>query len=227
MKKENIVPLYTSRFINLYDLQYEEGKHYYDASRRKAEDIVAIKSDEEFKSMLPDAVSCALILKVKGQEPKLYLSREYRYPAGQFLLSVPAGLIDAEDAAPENTGSTDTDTAIAYAENPIFLAAIREIEEETGITVEGCDTIRLINPLLFSTPGMTDESNALVQITLNRDSMPLMSQEGGVGGECFDGYMLVTREEAKKILRDGTDAEGRFYSVYTWMVLMCFVTDLF
>ena len=38
----------------------------------------------------------------------------------------------------------------------------REIFEETGITVdENRDELFVINPLLFSTPGMTDESNAL------------------------------------------------------------------
>ena len=69
--------------------------------------------------MLPDAVSCVVILKIRGQEPRLCLSREYRYPAGHFLLSVPAGLLDPEDATEEN---------------PVFHAAARELREETGIT---------------------------------------------------------------------------------------------
>ncbi len=58
---------------------------------------------------------------------------------------------------------------------------------------------------------MTDESNALVQITLNREEMPKVSQEGAVGTECFDGFLLLmTKEEAQKILKDGVDAQG-FY----------------
>lgn len=161
--------------------------------------------------MLPDAVSCVVILKVKDQEPRLCLSREYRYPAGQFLLSVPAGLLDPEDAAQEN---------------PVFHAAIRELREETGIALEESDSIRLVNPLVFSTPGMTDESNALVQITLNREEMPKVSQEGAVGTECFDGFLLLTREEAQKILKDGVDDQGLFYPLYTWAALMCFVTGM-
>ena len=40
------------------------------------------------------------------------------------------------------------------------------------------DTVSVINPCLFSTPGMTDESNALVKIVLNRDSLNGMSQDG-------------------------------------------------
>ncbi len=56
--------------------------------------------------------------------------------------------------------------------------------------------------------------------------MPQMTQAGAVGGECFDGFVLVTKEEAMKILRDGVDADGFYYSGYTWMALMCFVTGL-
>ena len=190
IKKEQVETVYDSRFIKVFDLQYEPGKHYFDATRRSVENLAAVKNDEEFKQMLPDAVSCVVILKVKDQEPRLCLSREYRYPAGQFLLSVPAGLLDPEDAAQEN---------------PVFHAAIRELREETG---------------------MTDESNALVQITLNREEMPKVSQEGAVGTECFDGFLLLTREEAQKILKDGVDDQGLFYPLYTWAALMCFVTGM-
>ena len=204
IKKEQVETVYDSRFIKVFDLQYEPGKHYFDATRRSIENLTAVKNDEEFKQMLPDAVSCVVILKISGQEPRLCLSREYRYPAGQFLLSVPAGLLDPEDAAQEN---------------PVFHAAIRELREES-------DSIRLVNPLVFSTPGMTDESNALVQITLNREEMPKVSQDGAVGTECFDGFLLLTREEAQKILKDGVDDQALFYPLYTWAALMCFVTGM-
>ncbi len=211
IKKEQVETVYDSRFIKVFDLQYEPGKHYFDATRRTKENLAAVKTEEEFKQMLPDAVSCIVILKIKGQEPRLVLSREYRYPAGQFLLSVPAGLLDPEDA---------------QAANPEFHAAIRELREETGIELEARDSIQLVNPLVFSTPGMTDESNALVQITLNREEMPKVSQEGAVGSECFDGFLLLTQEEARKILKDGVDDQGLFYPLYTWAAMMCFVTGI-
>lgn len=211
IKKEQVETVYDSRFIKVFDLQYEPGKHYFDATRRTKENLAAIKTEKEFKQMLPDAVSCIVILKIKGQEPRLVLSREYRYPTGKILLSVPAGLLDPEDA---------------QAPNPAFHAAIRELREETGIEPEEGDNIRLVNPLVFSTPGMTDESNALVQITLNREEMPKVSQEGAVGTEMFDGFELLTREEAKKILRAGVDDQGLFYPLYTWAAMMCFVTGM-
>lgn len=209
--KEKVKSIYENRFLKVFDLQYEEGKHYFDATRRSLDDLTAIKSEEELKKMVPDAVSCVLILKLKDREPVLCLNKEYRFPTGQFLLSVPAGLIDKEDKA-------DT--------NPAVCAARREITEETGIVLNDSDEISVINPLLFSTPGMTDESNAVVQIVVKRDEMPKMSQDGAVGGECFNGFTLVTKEDAKQILKRGTDENGIFYSTYTWIALMAFVSDL-
>ena len=65
-----------------------------------------------------------------------------------------------------------------------------------------------------------------MQITMNREEMPKVSQEGAVGTECFDGFLLLTREEAQKILKDGVDDQGLFYPLYTWAALMCFVTGM-
>lgn len=209
--KQNITPLLETKFIKVYDMQYEEGKHYYNATRRSEEDLVAIKSEEEFKTMLPDAVSCIVIWNPPKEEPKLILSREFRYPAGQFLLSVPAGLIDAAD---KEEG------------NPLFVTAKRELKEETGIIVQDTDEMQVINPCLFSTPGMTDESNALVKIILNRESLSGISQDGAEGSECFDGFCFLTKKEAQKILKDGVDKNGIFYSVYTWTALAFFVADM-
>ena len=211
IKKEQVKPLFESRFIKVFDLQYEEEKHYFDASRRSADNLMAVKSDEAFKAALPDAVTCVVILNINGQEPRLLLDYEYRYPAGQFLLSPPAGLLDPEDA---------------LCAEPLLATAKREIEEETGLVLTGKDKLFTINPLLFSTPGMTDESNALVCAVVNLEDTAALSQEGAVGSECFNGFELLTREEAAKLLTDGRDKNGIFYSVFTWAALMYFVSDL-
>ena len=50
--------IYESEYMNLYDLQYREGGHYYCASRRKKDRMVALTPDEECKTMQADAVSC-------------------------------------------------------------------------------------------------------------------------------------------------------------------------
>ncbi|MBP3880505.1 MAG: NUDIX domain-containing protein [Lachnospiraceae bacterium] len=208
---DGVKQLLTTRFINVFDLQYEPGKHYYNATRSKAENLVALKSDKEFQEMTPDAVSCFVIVEVKGEEPKLLLSYEFRYPTGQFLLSPPAGLIDPEDRE---------------AEAPALLAAKREILEETGLTVTEKDRIRLVNPLLFSSPGMTDESNALACAVITMDNFDGVDRSGAVGTELFCGYELYTEADARRILREGRDDNGNFFSVYTWCALMYFVSGL-
>lgn len=211
IREENVKTLLDAKFIRVFDLQYAEGKHYFDATRRPLEKLVATKTDDEFKKMLPDAVGCVVILKIKDDEPKLLLAKEYRYPAGQFLLSPPAGLLDAED-------ETATD--------PVLSAARREIEEETGLTLSEKDSLTVINPLLFSSPGMTDESNALACAVIHLNDTSALTPQGAVGSELFEGFELLTAADAREILKNGRDREGLFYSVYTWAALMYFISDL-
>lgn len=67
--------IYESEYMNLYDLQYREGGHYYCASRRNKDRMVALTPDEECGTMQPDAVSCFVVLNIKGaaQEASLKL----------------------------------------------------------------------------------------------------------------------------------------------------------
>lgn len=252
--KEKVVPLFESRFIKVFDLQYEEGKHYYDASRRDLENLVATKSAEEFRIMLPDAVTCVVVVKEADGIPRLLLSKEYRYPAGQFLLNPPAGLLDPEDlcigsaglASPANavqdqaglsvsSDATDQQNVLAdpavtatdaIRETVVLSAARREIQEETGLLLKDTDTLYMFNPLLFSSPGMTDESNAFVCAIVDLDDPARLSQEGAVGTELFDGFELLTEEETRHFLETGRDRDGFFYSLSTWVAMMYFVSGL-
>ena len=199
------------RFVRLFDLQYAPGRHYYDATRRTREDLVALKSDEEALTMLPDAVSCVVILCLPDREPQLLLSREYRYPAGRWLLSVPAGLIDPEDR---------------QRPDPLRATAIRELKEETGLSVGAEDSVTTISPFAYSTPGMTDESNALVCCVLHPADLTSLDQSGAVGTEAFDGFVLLTEEKAREVLLSGRDTQGHFYSMFTWAALMWFMTGM-
>ena len=136
------------------------------------------------------------------------MSYEYRYPTGQYLLSPVAGLLD-----PEDRKSAD----------PLVSAAIREIKEETGLTVKEGDRIRVLNPCAFSSPGMTDESNAFLCAEITSDSLDELNQNGAEGSELFNGFELLDRERAEKIFRTGRDEHGNFYSLATWMVLSIFL----
>lgn len=209
IKRENVKTLFESPYLRVADLQYAPGKHYYDATRRDMENLTAVKSDAEFEAMLADAVSCFVIL--DGEEPRLLLSYEFRYPAGQYLLSVPAGLIDEEDRGREDA---------------LVFTAVREIREETGLEVRDTDTVRVVNPLVFSTPGLTDESNALICAVLRSARPADLSQEGAVGSEQFDGFCLLTKAQARELLKKGRDERGKFYPLYTWAALLYFVSDM-
>lgn len=209
MKREDMEQVFDSKYLRVFDLQKEAGTHYYNATRRDLEHVVAAKSKEEFKAMLPDAVTCIVILDKPGEDAKLLMSYEYRYPVGQYLLSPPAGLID-----PEDCGEGD----------PVLTAAVRELEEETGLKPTEKDTVKTVNHLLFSTPGMTDESNALVCVVLH--DLKGLTQEGAVGAERFDGFAFINKNQAKELLKNGCDQNGIFYSVYTWAALVYFATDL-
>lgn len=209
MKKEQIQSLFDAKFIKVVDIQYEEGKHYYNATRRNMDDLVCLKSDAEFQKMVPDAVSIALILLME-EGPRLYMSYEYRYPAGRFLLSPVAGLVDEEDKEKES---------------PLCSAAVREIQEETGITIKESDRVFVVNPLVFSTPGMSDESNGIVAAVIADVKDVHVDQSGAVGSEKFAGYRLLSLEEAKELLVRGRDEYGNFFPVYGLVVLQYFVSE--
>ena len=208
MIKENVDTLCETKFLKLYDYRYFEGKHYYCSSRRKTEDLVAIKSDETFKTMLPDAVTIAVVLHLPNEKPKLLLSYEYRYPVGRFLLSPIAGLLDPEDSE---------------CDDPLRSGAVREIFEETGIKVSENDKITILNPCAFSTPGMTDESNAFLSADITLPDTSMLNQTGAVGTELFNGFELVSVDEAKEIYKSGKDKYGNTFSLATWAVLGWFV----
>ncbi|MDO4962216.1 MAG: NUDIX hydrolase [Eubacteriales bacterium] len=209
IKREHVKECFDGRFVRLYDLQYAEGRHYFDASRRAVDDIFALKDDEEFKTALPDAVTVIVI--VKGETPRLLLSTEFRYPTGQFLLGAPAGLIDEADK---------------QTDNPLFSATVREVKEETGISIKSHDQLSIVNPLLFSTPGLSDECNALICALISEEDLGTLSTDGAEGTEVFGDFKIVTKEEAVKLLKDGRDEHGIFYSMYTWAALMYFVSDM-
>ena len=209
INKDRVETLHGTRYLSLYDLQYAEGKHYFMTSRRAEKDLAVHRSDDEMKKMLPDAVSIAVVLHLPGDETRLLMNYEYRYPVGQYLLSPVAGLLDPEDRD---------------CPDPLVSAAIREIKEESGLTVKESDKVTVLNPCAFSTPGMTDESNAFLLAEITLDSTEGLNQTGAVGTEMFDGFELLTRERAEKIYRSGRDEHGNFYSLAAWTVLGIFLS---
>ncbi|MBR2823732.1 MAG: NUDIX hydrolase [Clostridia bacterium] len=193
-----------NRFVKVFDLQYAPGRHYYEATRRDRADLVADMDEAAFRSMVPDAVSICAVWHTEGREDRMLLNREFRYPLGQTVLSVPAGLIDSDDRGRNR-------------EEAVRRAAERELFEETGVAVGEKDVFSALHPCLFSSPGMTDESNAVVRIDLYGHAESELNQSHAEGAEKFEGFRLVTREEARALMR------GEPMSVYTWIGLAAFV----
>ncbi len=208
MEKEKIGLRYDAGFLKMYDYEYKKDQHYYWTSRRKKDDLIAAVPDADHRNIQADAVSCFVILNIKDQPLRLLLNWEFRYPAGQYIMSVPAGIIDKEDKANERT---------------LEITAARELYEETGILLTEEDEITVVNPCVYSTPGLTDETNALVYISINRDEMPELNHGHAEGSEKFEGFCLVTKEEAQEYLSTGRDKRGMFYPLYTWAALMFFM----
>ena len=192
-------------YIRVYDLEYENGRHYYDASRRKKEDLVV----SEPENILPDAVSGFVSVHC-GDNAYLVCFPEYRYPIGNYVLSIPSGLIDEKDK--------DT-------ENPIVSAMIREIEEEIGLKVKDTDDVRILAPVMYNSPGMTDECTALVAVQIQVEDLHELNHAGAEGSELFRDFTLLTKEEAREYLRRGTDTEGIPYPMVTRAALYWFVYE--
>lgn len=129
-----------NRFLNLYDLTAErrdgETFHYYVASRRSMKELQCVTQKNT-----PDGV---MIYAVCREEPeKVVLIRQYRYPLGDYVYEMPAGLVEAGE--------------------DVGRAAVREFWEETGmeltLTDEGDAALR--RPF-YTTVGLTDESVSIV-----------------------------------------------------------------
>ena len=203
---EETKTLLDTPYIRVYELCYADGLHYYDASRRKKEALSAVAH----RTDLPDAVSGFVSVKKGEEEPRLLLFYEYRYPIGEYVLSIPSGLIDRKDHAEAE---------------PIVTAMVREITEETGLHVKDTDTVEVLTPMVYNSPGMTDESTALVAVHLHVQDYHELSHDGAEGSERFADILLVTREEAAEILKRGRDAHGTPIPMVTRSALTWFVYE--
>jgi ADP-ribose pyrophosphatase len=122
------------KWLNLFAATYQNGEHtgrWVFASRKPGDDPYKITGRA-------DAVMIAAILREPGRPPRLVLEKEYRVPIGDYVIGMPAGLLEP--------GENIEDTVR------------RELREETGFEVTA---VRRITPPLFSTSGMSDEAAAI------------------------------------------------------------------
>lgn len=163
-----------NRFLNFFELEavHRDGSRspYYMASR--ARDISQLKAVT--RQNKADGV---VLFGVYGpSQDRVVLIRQYRYPLGDFVYELPAGLVEP-------------------GEDPV-KAGIREMFEETGLTFTPREGGSYSRPF-YSTVGMTDEANATVfgycsgtPTSIHEEA----SEEIQV--------VLADREECRRILRE-------------------------
>lgn len=175
-------PLAQTRFLNLYDAEYENKKgmtkHWMIASRKDYDTLSAQyfhKGEEK-----TDAVVIAALHK---ESEKLVLIKQFRLPLNDYIYELPAGLIDPNET-PETTLG-------------------RELKEETGL-----ELVSLVKAQdkLYLSAGMTDESVCLMYcICTGEVSIDYLEADEDI--EPF----LVSREDAEKLLQSGEKLDIKIY----------------
>lgn len=191
-KINHVTPLSQNPHVNLYELDVEsktgrKGK-YLVASRAEKEEELKLRT----KKNTPDSV---IIYSLYGEKKdKVVLVRQYRYAIDDYIYEFPAGLVEpGED----------------YRE-----AGIREMREETGLTLTPVSVDPAYEKPYFTTIGMTDESCASVYGYASGQ----VSKEGLEDSEELS-IVLADREEVKRILKEEKVA------IMTAYMLMHFLHD--
>lgn len=162
-------------YVRLYHLDVESktGKsgNYYVASRAKNEEALKLNT----RKNTPDGV---IIYSLYGEKKdKVVLVRQYRYAIDDYIYEFPAGLVEPGEDFKE--------------------AGIRELKEETGLTLTPVSVDPAYERPYFTTIGMTDESCA----TVFGYAAGEVSNEGLEDSEALE-IVLADKEEVKRILKE-------------------------
>lgn len=164
-----------NKFLNMFEFRGTNKMghpfRYFVASRaEKDEDLKAV-SGENF----PDGV---IMYSLYGEKKdRVVLIRQFRIPLGGYLYEFPAGLVEkGED----------------YRE-----AAVREMHEETGLTMTPIEADPMYEAPRFTTAGLTDESCCMVYGYASGEPSRKYLEEG----EEIQ-IILADREEVKRILKE-------------------------
>lgn len=169
--KVDVVKQTNNNFLNMYEAGFTDRKgkrgQYYFASRAKSDSELKCKGGNG-----TDGVDVVALY-----EGKLVLIKQFRIPIDGEVYECPAGLVDkGEDAR---------------------TAAIRELREETGLTLKPIDVPEGWERGFYTSVGMSDEACATV----------FGYAEGRVTDEYLEAseritVVLADREEAARILRE-------------------------
>ncbi|MDO5136801.1 MAG: NUDIX hydrolase [Eubacteriales bacterium] len=174
-KINRIEKLTENPYVNLYNVKatsvHNTPVNYFVASRAKEISELKLTTGEN----RPDGV---VIYSVYGENrDQVVLIRQYRYTLGGYIYEFPAGLVEpGED---------------------YHQGAIREMYEETGLTLHPLQVPEAFQKPFFTTVGMTDESCATVY----------GYAEGEISEKALEDseeiqVVLADREEIRRILKE-------------------------
>ena len=181
-----------NRYVNLYNIKatsvHDTPVNYFVASRAKDVDSLKITTRRND----PDGV---IIYAIYGEaHDKVVLIRQYRYTLGDYIYEFPAGLVEPDENYHEG--------------------AIRELYEETGLSLSPIQVPDAYQKPYFTTVGMTDESCATVYGYAS-GAISTKAQEDTEEIE----VVLADRQEVKRILKEEKVA------IMTAYMLMHFLKD--
>ena len=141
-------------------------------------------------------IDAVVIVPIHKETGKLVLVNQFRVPINGYILELPAGLIDNKE---------DFEVAVK-----------RELKEETGLDLVKIDKDLTRNKVYMS-PGMTDESIALVYCLCSGE---LSTEHLEVDEEIEP--IIVSKEEAKEILK----SEALRIDVKAYLVMKDYINGL-
>ena len=188
----HVEKLTDNRYVNLYHVDatsvHQTPVSYYVASRAKTVDALKLNTGKN----TPDGV---IIYSIYGENrDRVVLIRQYRYTLGGYVYEFPAGLVEpGED---------------------FHQSAVRELYEETGLTLQPIPVAWAYEKPCFTTVGMTDESCATVYGYASGE----ISKDAQEASEEIE-IVLADREEVRRILKEERIA------IMTAYMLMHFLED--
>jgi ADP-ribose pyrophosphatase len=135
----NVRKLTDERWINLFSAEYDNNGHH-------GRWVFASRKKEPYTGRSADAVIIVPVLRNPGEPPRLVMVREFRVPVGDYIIGLPAGLIDPGEGVEETVR--------------------RELLEETGLELSRIE--RVTQPL-FPSSGLTDEAVAMAFVEVRGD----------------------------------------------------------
>lgn len=194
-KITNAKELVGTKYLSLYQLDVVnkagQDKVWMVASRKSMNEINDIYMNNKEQDI--DAV---VIVPIHKETGKLVLVNQFRVPINGYILELPAGLIDNKE---------DFEVAVK-----------RELKEETGLDLVKIDKDLTRNKVYMS-PGMTDESIALVYCLCSGE---LSTEHLEVDEEIEP--IIVSKEEAKEILK----SEALRIDVKAYLVMKDYINGL-